>query len=343
MTQQWNRQRAKKKILAHLYTENLKVVGKGPRQKPMPFRVRPWVLGLVVFLAVTAYLNTSTQYLGQITGDARIQQQETISSAPKPIATQPQQDMDPQRAAEYHSLLTSKSAPLTKMFGLNVKHIIIDAGHGGDDPGAVGKTGTLEKDITLDIANSLRDSLRQHQGLHVSMTREEDRFVSLKDRADMANKKGADLFVSVHVNYLPKRTLDIIETYYFGASKDRDALMLAEKENVGSGFSLSEYNHIIKRINDTLKLQESSLIASSIQRNLYANMKTVNNDVKDYGVKRAPFVVLLGTEMPSVLVEVACLSNAEEEARLRDPQYRKDIAKYIEEGILQYISSRGEN
>ncbi len=120
-------------------------------------------------------------------------------------------------------------------------------------------------------------------------------------------------------------------------------MRLAEKENRGSGFSISDYNQLIKKLSSTMKLQESRLLAQSIQHHLFKSMHTVNHDVQDYGVKRAPFVVLLGAEMPGVLVEVSCLSNHEEEQRLRDPSYREDIARYIETGVIKYLESRSVN
>ncbi len=226
------------------------------------------------------------------------------------------------------------------MFGLSVKTIIIDAGHGGDDPGAIGKLGVKEKDITLDIARTLKSRLEAGGSYRVLLSRQDDKCISLKARTVLANKSGADLFISIHVNFVPSPTLDIVETYYFGPSKSDISMQLAEKENEGSDFSMSDYNQIIKKLSNTMKFQESRLFAQSIQQNLYKNMRAVSGEVMDHGVKRAPFVVLLGADMPGVLVEVACLSNREQEQRLRDPSYREDIAAYIEKGIIHYLDTR---
>jgi len=238
------------------------------------------------------------------------------------------------------NLLSQSQVSIKKMFGLSVKTIIIDAGHGGDDPGAIGKLGMKEKNITLDIARTLKSRLEAAGSYRVLLTRQDDKYISLKARTVLANKSGADLFISIHVNFVPSPTLDIVETYYFGPSKSNSSMQLAEKENEGSDFSMSDYNQIIKKLSNTMKFQESRLCAQSIQQNLYKNMRAVSGEVMDHGVKRAPFVVLLGADMPGVLVEVACLSNPEQEQRLRDPSYREDIATYIEKGIIHYLDTR---
>jgi N-acetylmuramoyl-L-alanine amidase len=238
-----------------------------------------------------------------------------------------------------YDLMSENPVSIKKMFGLGVKTIIIDAGHGGEDPGAIGAQGTKEKDITLDITRTLKGRLEE-RGYRVLLTRGSDKYIPLKARTVIANESGADLFLSVHVNFLPGRSINMIETLYFGPSKNAIETQLAEKENEGSGFSISDYNQLIKKLSSTMKLQESRLLAQSIQQHLYRSMHTVNGEVKDYGVKRAPFVVLLGAEMPGVLVEVSCLSNHDEEQRLRDPAYREAIARYIETGVIKYLESR---
>jgi N-acetylmuramoyl-L-alanine amidase len=247
---------------------------------------------------------------------------------------------DKAHVQEYVNLISQSQIPIKKMFGLSVKTIIIDAGHGGDDPGAIGKLGVKEKDITMDIARTLKSRLEAGGAYRVLLSRQDDKFISLKARTVLANKSGADLFISIHVNFVPSPALDMVETYYFGPSKTDISMQLAEKENEGSDFSMSDYNQIIKKLSNTMKFQESRLFAQSIQHNLFKNMRAVSGDVMDHGVKRAPFVVLLGADMPGVLVEVACLSNREQEQRLRDPSYREDIAAYIEKGIIHYLDIR---
>jgi N-acetylmuramoyl-L-alanine amidase len=239
---------------------------------------------------------------------------------------------------DYAKLADDSPVHIKKMFGLGVRTIII---HGGEDPGAVGALGTREKEITFDIARMLKARLEAAGTCRVVLTRTADKFISLKQRTVIANESGGDLFVSVHVNFLPGRSsLNIIETLYFGPSKDATEIKLAEKENEGSGFTINDYNQMIKKLSATMKLQESRQLAQCIQQHLFQSIHAVNLDTKDYGVKRAPFVVLLGAEMPGVLVEVSCLSNRDEEQRLRDPAYREAIATYIETGITNYLEAR---
>jgi N-acetylmuramoyl-L-alanine amidase len=240
-------------------------------------------------------------------------------------------------AAEYRSLAQGDKLIIREVFGLGVKTIMIDPGHGGSASGAIGKGGTAEKTITLDVARKLKAALERDTHYRVLMVREDDRDVPLKNRVKMANEAKADLFISIHVNALPARPIDIVETYYFGPTRDKKTLELAAEVNEGSDYSYSEYNEIIKEITNQLKYQESKRLARSIQDTLYRNMKARNADVLNFGVKRAPFVVLLGVEMPAVLVEVACLSNADEENRLKEAAYRENIAEYIRRGIIRYL------
>jgi N-acetylmuramoyl-L-alanine amidase len=241
-------------------------------------------------------------------------------------------------AAEYRSLAQGGDLRIRKVFGLGVRTIMIDPGHGGESAtGAIGKDRTLEKSINLDIARKLKAVLERDTDYRILMIREDDRDVPLKNRVRLANEAKADLFVSIHVNALSSNPIDIIETYYFGPSRDKKTLELAAEVNEGSDYSYSEYNEIIKQISNQLKYQESRRLARSIQETLYQNMKKRKADVLDFGVKRAPFVVLLGVEMPAVLVEVACLSNEEEESRLKDAVFRQSIAGYIETGIIRYL------
>jgi N-acetylmuramoyl-L-alanine amidase len=218
---------------------------------------------------------------------------------------------------------------------------MIDPGHGGSATGTIGKMGTKEKDITLDIAKRLRDRLKKYGKYNVLMTRERDVSLSLNDRIELATLGKADLFISIHVNYLPSRPINIIETYYFGPTSDSKILRLAERENSDSQYGLSDFKQIIEKIEDTLKFQESKSLAASIQKNLFLNIRKQDKDVKNFGVKRAPFVVLLGVDVPAVLTEVSCLSNREAEIELNSESHREDIAYYLEAGILDYLN-KGE-
>jgi N-acetylmuramoyl-L-alanine amidase len=174
------------------------------------------------------------------------------------------------------------------------------------------------------------------------MTREDDRTVSLNDRVALTGAKEADIFVSLHLNYLPKKPLNIIETFYFGPTTDGPTSQLAAKENAGSEIGFSEFQAMLKKINDSLKQEESKKLALDIQKSLYASSSLKNEHIVDYGIKTAPFVVLLGVGVPAVLVEVSCLSNRDEEKKLNTPTHREDIARFLEAGILDYLS-KGES
>lgn len=239
-------------------------------------------------------------------------------------------------------LLLSSSAPirLSALFGLEVKTIVIDPGHGGRDPGAIGINGIREKDITLDVAIKLKEKLVSLNGFHVLLTRETDRTLSLADRVDYAKARSADIFISIHVNSLPQKSVNLIETYYFGPPLNIHSLRLAEEENQESNFSVGEMDAIIKDIGNTLKRQESAILAASIQERLFFNLKDQDAQIVDSGIKMAPFVVLSQIEVPSVLVEISCLSKVEEESKLASTGYREKVASYIEEGIVSYLETQ---
>jgi N-acetylmuramoyl-L-alanine amidase len=240
--------------------------------------------------------------------------------------------------SQYNVFLFKLPIPLRKIFNLKVKLILIDPGHGGEDPGTIGRLGTKEKDITLDIAMNLRDRLKRHPGYQILMTREKDFTLSLNDRINIAKSCGADLFISIHINYIPNKPINTIETYYFGPHTDTASLVLAEKENKGTEYTLNDFKGIIRNIENTLKTQESRSLAYFIQKSLYRNIRRENKNIKNFGIKTAPFVVLLGVDVPSVLSEVTCLSDINEEMKLNTRYYRKKIAQYLEEGIVNYLN-----
>jgi N-acetylmuramoyl-L-alanine amidase len=255
-----------------------------------------------------------------------------------------------QRLDDFNLLLSSNgSIRLSALFGLDVKTIVIDPGHGGKDPGAIGENGTQEKDITLDVAIKLKERLVASNAFHVLLTRSTDRTISLAERVDYAKANSADIFISIHVNSLPQKSVNLIETFYFGPPLNIHALRLAEKENQASNFTVGELGSIIQDIGNTLKRQESARLAACIQKRLFINMKDQDDQVVNSGIKMAPFVVLSQIEVPSVLVEISCLSKAEEESKLALTGYREQVASYIEEGIVSYLETqpfqiaKGEN
>jgi N-acetylmuramoyl-L-alanine amidase len=240
----------------------------------------------------------------------------------------------------YAAPLTAADVPLKDLFGLEVKTIVLDAGHGGIDPGAIGPQGTLEKDITLDIARRLRTKLEKKGNYRVLMVRDGDITVPLNRRVAIANAFDTDLFVSIHINYLPNVAANAIETYYFGPHTDERTLLLAARENQGSQYSLSEFEIILRRMQDTIKLQESRALAGAIQQALYENLRERGQRVLDIGVRTAPFVVLLGVRAPSVLAEISSLSSPLIEEDLLTERYRDELASYLAEGISNYLNRR---
>jgi len=241
--------------------------------------------------------------------------------------------------SRYDTVLSHVGMPLAELFNLKVKTIVIDPGHGGIDPGAKGHRGLLEKDVVLDIATRLRDKLVTLGKYRVLLTREDDRKVYLKERVAFAKAKRADLFISIHINSVPAEagSVNYVETYYFGAHADQQSLDMAEKENRDSDYTIGDFREVIARIGDTLKREESRELAWSIHKHLYRSLKRRNPDIVDAGFKAGPFVVLLGVQVPSVLVEVSCISNDAEETRLGTPAYRDSVADLLKAGIVEYL------
>lgn len=258
----------------------------------------------------------------------------TVSAAPRSVpAVTP---ANPGNADEIRSIEISDEIPLGRMFNLGINRIVVDAGHGGSHPGTIGRGGTKEKDITLAIAMKLRDQLIRLGVTDVLMTRTGDATISLQERVDYAKEAKADAFISIHVNSLPNSRSNVIETFYFGPSKDRRALQLADIENMGSEHGLSDFMEIVERMGRTMKLQESKNLAEAIQKNLYQNIKELDPDARDTGVKRAPFVVLMELDVPSVLTEIACMSNAKSERDLNSAENQERIAAALAAGIMSY-------
>jgi len=241
---------------------------------------------------------------------------------------------------DYLGLAKAEVVPVREVFGLGIKTIMIDPGHGGKATGAIGRHGLLEKDVTLDIALKLKALFERDTAYRILLSRDGDFDVPLRRRVELTNTQKCDLFISIHVNSLGPRPIDFIETFFFGPSRDKGILELAAAENEGSDYAISDYDRVIRGIANELKFQESSKLAQAVQDQLYRGMRRDNRPILDCGVKRAPFLLLLGVEMPGVLVEVASLSHPAEEEQLRDPAYRENIAGFIKLGITQYLDQR---
>ena len=228
---------------------------------------------------------------------------------------------------------------LTRVLGLKLGRVVIDAGHGGHDQGTRSKAGMLEKDLVLDISTRLAEMLRTRMGTEVVMTRSDDTFLSLEERTRLANDAKADLFLSIHANSSPVKSVAGVETFYLNFSTGRDDLDLATRENAASQRSISDLKEVVSKIALRAKLDESREFAMRIQNSLQTTAVKQNKDAKDRGVKRAPFVVLIGADMPSVLAEIGFLSNSRDEALLKGQEHRDRIAEALFNGIAGYADS----
>ncbi|MGA7991692.1 MAG: N-acetylmuramoyl-L-alanine amidase [Thermoanaerobaculia bacterium] len=226
------------------------------------------------------------------------------------------------------------------LFRLSVRSVVLDPGHGGTDPGAIGTGGIREKDVTLDVANRVRAYLEEGH-LAVSLTRDGDATLSLRERVLLANAKKPDLFVSIHVNSLPAvRDKRVVETYVLGTTTDTRLQRLALDENRESGYTLADYRRLLEGVLADARSGESRRLAEAVQGGLFSSLRPSVPRLESHGVKEAPFVVLIATEMPGILAEVSTVSNDEEARRLKDAGYRKTIARALADGILAYAESR---
>lgn len=237
---------------------------------------------------------------------------------------------------------TREGYSMARQLGLGIQRIVIDPGHGGKDPGTIGKSGTMEKTVVLDICQRLKKLLDSSSDLEVIMTRESDIYVPVENRTVIANQKQADLFVSVHANSNPSKKRSGVETFYLNFSHDPSVIETAALENATSTKNISEMRSILEKIAKNSKVLESKELANDIQKNLVSTLQNKYKDVKDLGYKGGPFWVLIGVETPSILVEVSYLSNSREETRLKNAQYRQYIAQGICNGIKEYINSLGK-
>jgi len=231
---------------------------------------------------------------------------------------------------------------LARQLGLGVRTIVIDPGHGGPRPGTISKSGLQEKAINLDVALALQKLLKEKAGLEAVLTRESDVDVPLEDRTVIANQKRADLFVSIHTNAHRDRKRGGVETFFLNVSPDPSVIELAAAENATSTKSIGEMKTILEKIIQNNKVRESWELAELIQKNLVRSLAKDLPSIKSLGVKGGPFWVLIGGEMPSVLVEISHLSNAKEEAKLKTVRYRELAAQGIYDGIMEYIRSLGK-
>jgi N-acetylmuramoyl-L-alanine amidase len=346
-----NADRLKRRLLHDLVQQNVDLIHNAPprpRHRRLPRRRLAVVLGLLVLSSALAGSARLVSTLGATprpgvaaagagalaavaTGSAPAAS--IVAAAAAPPGAQP-------LSIQQVDLAATPIDPA--VLPLAVRKIAIDAGHGGDSHGTKTPFGLLEKDITLDIARRLQQLLEEQHSFEVVMTRHDDSSVNLAERAAIANRMGADIFVSVHVNWIEDRAARGVETYYLGPTNDPYLNRLAAAENRDSGYSMADMHQLLDRIYASVRQDKSRRLAAMVQGALYRSLGKVNPKVENRGVKSAPFIVLLSTQMPAILAEVSCLSNDEEARMLARPLYRQYIAAALADGLLAYASdSRG--
>jgi N-acetylmuramoyl-L-alanine amidase len=228
---------------------------------------------------------------------------------------------------------------LARQLGLNVKTIVIDPGHGGKDPGCHTRGNVSEKNIVLSVARILAKKLEEKIGCKVFLTRDRDTFLPLERRTAIANMKKADLFISLHTNAHKNKKIRGLETYFLNMATDERAVMVAARENATSEKNISDLQAILNDLMLNTKIHESSRLAYAVQKGMMSKLSRTNRQVRNLGVKQAPFYVLIGAQMPAILVETGFLTNYAERKRLLNKEYQKKVAEGICNGIDAYIKS----
>ena len=256
----------------------------------------------------------------------------TPTSAPPPIAPAGTPSIGPA------STTSGGDYSLARQLGLGVSRIVIDAGHGGNDPGAKAN-GVEEADLVLDIALRVEKLLKQQPGMQVILTRRTDVFIPLEERTEIANREGADLFLSIHANAARRATAKGVETYFLNFATNPEAEAVAARENATGGKSMGNLPKLVQQITLNDKVKESREFAQMVQTSMIRGLRAQNKAVTDRGVKQAPFVVLIGAEMPSVLAEISFVTNKAEASLLKNEAYKQRIAQSLADAVLKYQAS----
>ncbi len=257
----------------------------------------------------------------------------TSANSPLPVSSVTGK---PMAAAKIDS---SGNRSLVRVFGLKMGKVVIDAGHGGHDTGTIGPHGLNEKDLVLDVSLRLGKLIQEKLGSEVIYTRSDDTFIPLEQRPKIANDEKADLFISIHANSSPVFSATGVETYYFNFTSDKSALDLATRENATATSSIHELNDLLQQVVLKAKVEESKEFAAKVQGSLYSMSAKMNTRSRDRGVRKAPFVVLIGATMPSILAEIGFVSNPHDEPLLKKSDQRQKIAEALYKGIEQYANT----
>ena len=230
---------------------------------------------------------------------------------------------------------------LTRALGLKFGTILVDAGHGGHDTGSIGPGGLREKDVVLDISKRLGKLLQERLGAEVIYTRESDVFVPLEERPQIANSRKADLMISIHCNSAPSSKVRGIETYYLSLTSDSWELSVASVENAAASSSIHDLEDLVTKIAFEEKTEESREFAKRVQKRLHAGVSKYSSSIRNRGIRKAPFIVLVGAQMPAVLAEIGFISNRSDEALLAKSDFRQEVAEHLFNGIAEYATSLG--
>jgi len=262
-----------------------------------------------------------------------------VIPAPVEPGISPPPETEPPRIARPAQRDRMGNRSLTRVLGLKLGRVVLDAGHGGHDTGTITRGGLKEKDLVLDVTLRLGRLIEERLNAEVIYTRETDIFIPLERRPEIANEKRADLFLSIHANSSPLRSTVGAETFYLNFTNSREDLEVAARENAGAQKSIHELSDLLKKIALRDKFEESREFAARIQGAAYELSAQTHGRIRNRGVKKAPFVVLIGAEMPSVLTEIGFMSNTREEALLKRPEHRQKIAESLFKGIFLYAET----
>jgi len=260
-----------------------------------------------------------------------------LAAAPNTADLRPENSLETRDAAREARPTAAGDRSLIRALGLKIGKIVIDPGHGGHDTGTIGPNGLLEKDLVLDVAKRLGRLLESRLGAQVIYTRQDDTFIPLETRTGIANRERADLFISIHANSSRDSDARGVETYYLNFTSSPEALEVAARENAVSEKSIHELQDLVKKIALKEKIEESREFAGDVQASLYGGLALNSAGVRNRGIKKAPFIVLIGANMPSILAEISFVSNPTDERKLETSEHRQRIAESLYRGVSKYV------
>jgi N-acetylmuramoyl-L-alanine amidase len=331
--------RLKERLLREAVADNVYLIEGRPALEARR-RVRRHLAARAAFLVgVPAALAALALAASELAGAWRAQAASRLAASRPPIrveaAPRPPHDLSASAALA----VAPVGLPIGRsVLPLAVRRVVLDPGHGGANRGAASRDGLVEKDLTLDIAQRL-EALLTTASYEVVLTRGGDEALSLAERGKVANRGDGDIFVSIHVNWLDDPGARGVETFYLGPTDDPELEAMAARENAEGGLRMADLREAIERVYADVRREESRALAEAVQGALLVSLRTLDPDVRNRGVKSAPFGVLIHTEMPAILAEVGCLSNDEESELLRDEGYRQYLAETLFRGIRAYTDA----